>query len=58
MDHPETSELQAFVAVADASSVSGAAKELGLRRATIGRRLARLEERLGVRLIQRTTRSS
>jgi len=56
MDLPETSELQAFVQIADAGSVSGAAQELGLPRATVSRRLARLEERLGVRLMNRTTR--
>lgn len=56
MDMPETSELHAFVRIADAGSVSGAAQDLGLPRATVSRRLARLEERLGVRLIHRTTR--
>lgn len=53
----ETSELMAFLRTADARSVSRAAQELGLPRATISRRLARLEERLGVRLLRRTTRS-
>ena len=54
---PETSELRSFVSVCDLGSVSGAATELGLPRATVSRRLARLEARLGVRLIHRTTRS-
>lgn len=56
IDAPETSELQAFLGVADAGSVTAAAAELGLPRATVSRRLARLEERLGVKLISRTTR--
>lgn len=56
-DPVETSELLAFVRVVAAKSVSRAALELGIPRATVSRRLARLEERLGVRLIQRTTRS-
>lgn len=55
-DPPETSELAAFVAVAAAGSVSAGALELRVPRATISRRLARLEERLGARLMHRTTR--
>jgi len=56
IDPPETSELQAFVAVVDSGSVTGAARELALPRATISRRLARLEDRLDTRLMHRTTR--
>jgi DNA-binding transcriptional LysR family regulator len=58
MDDPvETSELLAFSKTVEAKSVSRAAIELGVPRATISRRLARLEERLGARLLHRTTRS-
>jgi DNA-binding transcriptional LysR family regulator len=53
----ETSELLAFTRAVEAKSLSRAAAELGAPRATIGRRLARLEERLGVRLLRRTTRA-
>ncbi|HEX6243944.1 MAG TPA: LysR family transcriptional regulator [Polyangiales bacterium] len=53
----ETAELLAFTKVVEAQSISRAASELRVPRATIGRRLARLEERLNVRLIKRTTRS-
>ncbi len=56
-DPVETSELVAFTKTVDAKSLSRAAAELGLPRATVGRRLARLEERLGARLLRRTTRS-
>lgn len=56
IDPVETSELLAFVKTVRASSLSGAAAELGVPRTTIGRRLAKLEERLGVRLLRRTTR--
>lgn len=52
----DTSELQAFTRAVEACSLTLAARELGLPRATLGRRLARLEERLGVRLLRRTTR--
>ena len=58
MSNPlETAELLAFARVVDAKSLSRAATELGVPRATIGRRLARLEQRLGTRLLRRTTRS-
>jgi DNA-binding transcriptional LysR family regulator len=53
----ETSELLAFARTVEAKSLSRAAAELGAPRATIGRRLARLEERLGVRLLRRSTRA-
>ncbi len=56
-DRVEISELEAFTRIVDAKSLSRAASELRMPRATIGRRLARLEERLGVRLLKRTTRS-
>jgi len=56
-DAMETSELLAFTRTVEAKSLSRAAAELGAPRATIGRRLARLEERLGVRLLRRSTRA-
>jgi len=56
-DPVETAELVAFTRIVDARSLSRAALDLGLPRATIGRRLARLEGRLGARLLRRTTRS-
>jgi DNA-binding transcriptional LysR family regulator len=56
-DPLETAELLAFARTVDAKSLSRAAAELRVPRATISRRLSRLEERLGVRLLRRTTRS-
>ena len=52
----ETAELQAFVRTVERRSLSLAARELGVPRQTLARRLERLEERLGARLISRTTR--
>jgi DNA-binding transcriptional LysR family regulator len=56
-DPLETAELLAFCRIVDAKSLSRAAAELRVPRATVSRRLARLETRLGVRLLRRTTRS-
>ena len=53
----ETAELLAFAKTVEAKSLSGAAAALRVPRATVSRRLARLEERLGARLLRRTTRS-
>jgi DNA-binding transcriptional LysR family regulator len=43
-------DLRVFLAVARAESLSGAGKRLGLDPATIGRRIARLEDATGARL--------
>lgn len=50
-------EMIVFTRVVAAGSLSAAARELGLSPALISRKLAGLEARLGVRLINRTTRS-
>lgn len=46
-------DLRIFVAVADAGSLTAAARRLGVDHATVGRRLASLEAALGVRLVDR-----
>lgn len=45
-----------FTEVVGAGGLTGAAQRLGLRKSTVSRRLAALEARLGVRLLERTTR--
>jgi DNA-binding transcriptional LysR family regulator len=49
--------MQAFVAVADLEGFAPAARKLKLSPSAVTRLIAALEERLGVRLLQRTTRS-
>lgn len=46
-----------FVAAAEAGSFAKAAEQLALSRSAVGKTVARLEERLGVRLFHRTTRT-
>jgi DNA-binding transcriptional LysR family regulator len=50
-------ELSAFATVAEQASFTKAAKRLGLSTATLSQTVRALEERLGVRLLNRTTRS-
>jgi DNA-binding transcriptional LysR family regulator len=49
-------EAAVFVKVVQSGSFSAAARQLGLPTSTISTRVARLEKRLGVTLLQRTTR--
>jgi DNA-binding transcriptional LysR family regulator len=49
--------MQAFVAVADLKGFAPAARKLGLSPSGMTRLIAALEDRLGARLLQRTTRS-
>lgn len=49
--------MLAFVAVCDAEGFAPAARRLGLSPSAVTRLVAGLEDRLGVRLLQRTTRS-
>ncbi|HEY0843853.1 MAG TPA: LysR family transcriptional regulator [Noviherbaspirillum sp.] len=54
MDHFK--QISTFVEVATKGSLSAAARAEGIAPAMIGRRLDALEERLGVKLLQRSTR--
>lgn len=49
-------DLSFFVMLARRESFSATAQDLGLSASAVSRRLARLEDRLGVRLLNRTTR--
>ncbi|MBI2373644.1 MAG: LysR family transcriptional regulator [Deltaproteobacteria bacterium] len=52
----DLNEILVFVEVAESKSFTTAAKLLGIPKSTVSRRIRQLEERLSVRLIQRTTR--
>jgi len=49
--------IQVFVSVADSGSFSESARRLGLSQPSVSRQINNLETHLGVRLLQRTTRS-
>jgi len=49
-------EMEVFAAVVDAGSLSAAGRRLGLTPSAVGRTVDRIEARLGVRLMLRTTR--
>ena len=55
----ETMDLNAaliLVRIVDKGSFTAAAQELGMTKATVSRRIAELEQRLGARLLYRSTR--
>lgn len=53
----DLSDLSAFAAVAEHLSFRAAAEQLGLTPSALSHRMRQLEERVGVRLLHRTTRS-
>lgn len=57
MKHTKVNDLQAFVAVARDQSFTKAAARLGITPSALSHTMKALEERLGVRLLARTTRN-
>jgi DNA-binding transcriptional LysR family regulator len=57
MNRENAGDLLAFLAVARERSFTGAAAKLGLSQSALSQTVRGLEERLGVRLLNRTTRS-
>ena len=49
--------MRAFVQVVDSGSYTRAARQLDLHKATVSQQIRQLEDRLGTRLLTRTTRS-
>ena len=54
MDH--LSAMAVFARVVEMESFSGAARDLGLSKSAVSKRVGRLEDRMGLRLLNRTTR--
>ncbi len=55
LDH--LSDLAVFVRVVDTQGFSAAARAMGLTKSAVSKRINRLEQQLGLRLLQRTTRA-
>ena len=52
----QSDELRTFTTVIDSGSITAAAEQLGLTASAVSRTLARLEDKLGTTLLNRTTR--
>ena len=52
----ELDDIRSFIAVVEAGGFGRAGQTLGLAKSIVSRRVSRLEEELGTRLLSRTTR--
>ena len=51
-------DMQVFIRVVESGGIGRAAEQLGMAKSAVSRRLSELEKRLGIQLINRTTRTS
>lgn len=56
MNHPDLNDLQFFAMVVEHGGFAAAERALGVPKSRLSRRIAQLENELGVRLLQRSTR--
>ena len=54
---PDLTSMAFFIRIVDEGSITAAGRALGLPKATVSRRLAMLEKRIGAPLIARSTRA-
>jgi DNA-binding transcriptional LysR family regulator len=55
--HIKTEDMELFVAIVDTGSITRAADHLAMAKSNVSRRIRLLEESIGARLLERTTRS-
>jgi DNA-binding transcriptional LysR family regulator len=53
----KTEDMELFVTIIDTGSITRAAEHLSMAKSNVSRRIKQLEESIGVRLLERTTRS-
>ena len=56
MANQQLSDMEVFAAIAKHSGIRKASETLDITRSTLSRRLAQIEERIGIRLIDRNSR--
>lgn len=56
LEAKNTGDMILFAQVVEAGTITGGSKRIGMERSTVSRRITSLEDRLGVSLLQRSTR--